>query len=135
ERGSRKSRDLIETWLSHIPDAEHSELRARFRSHDESNFTSALHEITLHELLRRQKCKLEFHPNVLESSNKPDFRVRQPNGPDFFLEAQTSSEIASGPEGGTRADRIRDFLNELDLKDYLIAIDELREGKSELSRK
>ena len=63
-RGSAESRALMETWLSRVPASEHGDFCARFRSGKESEYTSALQEITLHELLRRQRCKVIFHPNI-----------------------------------------------------------------------
>jgi len=69
------------------------------------------------------------------TTKQPDFSVQQPNGPSFLLEACTSTEISSGPEGGIRANRIRDFLQGLDLRGHLIAIDELTEGSKDLSQK
>lgn len=134
-RGSTESRNLVEAWLLRVPLPEHGDLRARFRSGDEQQFTSALQEITIHELLRRLGCRLEFHPRVPGTTKQPDFKVRQPNGSEFILEACTSTEIESGPDGGTRADRIRDFLQSLNLNGHLLGIDELIEGTSDLSQK
>ena len=134
-RGSAESRALMETWLSRLPASEHADFCARFRSGDEQQFTSALQEMTIHELLRRQGCKLHFHPNVPGTTKQPDFNVRQPDGPEFLLEACTSTDIASGPGGATRAHRVRDFLESLDLNGYLIAIDEFAEGSRDLSQK
>jgi hypothetical protein len=133
--GSTESRKLMEAWLSRVPLPEHWDFRARFRSGSEQQFTSALQEITIHELLQRLGCRLEFHPRVPATTKQPDFKVRQPNGPEFILEACTSTEIESGPDGGTRADRIRDFLESLDLNGYLLGIDELIEGTSDLLQK
>ena len=135
KRGSAESRALMETWLSRVPASEHADFCARFRCGKESEYTSALQELTLHELLRRQRCKIEFHPNVPGATKQPDFKVREPRGTEFVLEARTSSEIESGPDGGTRAYRIREFLRTVDLHGHLIAIDELKEGTSDLSQK
>jgi hypothetical protein len=133
--GSAASRALLETWLARAPLAEHVDFRSRFCSGDNTQFTSALQELTLHELLRRQRCKLRFHPNVPGTTKQPDFKVQQPDAPEFLLEACTSTEIASGPESSLRADRIRDFLQDLDLRGYLIGIDELKEGSMDLQQK
>src|SRR6516225_8601449 len=89
----------------------------------------------LHELMRRQRCKIEFHPNVPGATKQPDFKVQEPRGTEFILEARTSSEIESGPDGGRRAYRVREFLRTVDLHGHLIAIDELKEGTSDLSQK
>jgi hypothetical protein len=134
-RGSAESRALMETWLSRAPSSEHGDFRARFRSGKESEYTSALQEITLHELLRRRRCNVSFHPSIPGTTKQPDFKVRQPKGPEFILEACTSTDIESGPDGGTRADRIREFLRSVDLPGYLIGIDELIEGSKDLSQR
>ena len=134
-RGSAESRAIMEIWLSRVPTSERADFRTRFRCGKESEFTSALQELMLHELLRRERCKIEFHPNVPGATKQPDFGVRQRKGPDFILEARTSMEIESGPDGGARAYRVREFLRSLDLPNHLIAIDELKEGSSDLSQK
>jgi len=135
QRGSVESRALMETWLSRVPTSEHADFCARLRYGKESEFTSALQELMLHELLRRERCNIEFHPNIPGATKQPDFKVQQPEGPEFILEARTSTEIESGPNGGTRAYRIREFLRSLDLPHHLIAIDELTAGSNDLSQK
>jgi hypothetical protein len=65
----------------------------------------------------------------------PDFDVRQPTGPAFLLEACTSTENSSGPESSPRTDRVRDFLQGLNLQNYPIAIDELTDGTNDLPQK
>jgi hypothetical protein len=133
--GSIESRALLESWLSGVPATEHVELCARFRSGKDGQFTSALQELTLHELLRRQGCRVDFHPNLPGASKQPDFVVREPRGSEFILEACTSIKVESGPDRGTRAYRIREFLHSLDLPNHLIAIDELTQGSADLSQK
>ncbi len=131
---SDAERGLVETWLSRVPATEHTDFCARFRCGDDRQFTSALQELTLHELLRRQRCILTFHPTLPGTSKQPDFTVQQPKGSAFLLEACTSIDSASGPTGGTRAHRIRDFLDTLD-RAYLLAIDKLTEGSKDLSQR
>jgi hypothetical protein len=125
----------METWLGRILESERASFCVRFRSGDDQQFASALQEITLHELLRRQGCMLRFHPNVPGTAKQPDFMVQQPNGPVFLLEACTSTHIAGGPSGGTRAHRVRDFLDGLSLQGYLIAIEEFVEGTTDLQQR
>jgi hypothetical protein len=133
--GSAASRALIESWMKSVPAAERASIRLRFRSGNDVQFASAMQELTMHELLRRQRCKLRFHPNVPGTTKQPDFKVKQPGASDFLLEACVSTNIASGPQGGQRANRLRDFLERLDLKGYVIAIDQLTEGSNDLSQR
>jgi hypothetical protein len=133
--GSAASRELVEAWLSLVPAAEYANLRRRFRCGNDAEYISALQELTLHELLRRQGCQVWFHPDIPGTTRQPDFRVLESEGVEFFLEACTSTNISSGPENGPRANRVRDFLQGLSLPGYLIAIDELTEGTSDLSQR
>lgn len=130
--GSAASRALIETLLSRVPQAEQADFCSRFRCDDDVQFAAAFQELTLHELLWRQGCKLRFHPNVPGTTKQPDFHVRQSRAPEFLLEACTSMAISSGPESSPRGDRIRDFLERLNLNGYLIGIDELTAGSEDL---
>jgi hypothetical protein len=133
--GSEASRALIEGWLGRVPAAEQTSFRSRFRCGDDAQFIAALQELSLHELLRRQRCKLIFHPSIAGTTKQPDFHVLQPGGTTFLLEACTSTDISSGPKISPRADRIRDFLQGLKLNGYLIGIDELAEGTMDLPQK
>ena len=93
-------------------------LRSRFRSSTDREFDSAFQELKLHELLRQEGCEIEFHPAVTATTKTPDFKVKQPDGSEFLLEACTSAKVSSGPEKNPRAGRIRDFLVNLDLGGY-----------------
>lgn len=133
--GSAACRALIEARLARVPQTEQANFCSRFRCGNDFEFTAAFQELTLHELLRRQRCKLRFHPTVPGTTKQPDFTVQQPGGPEFVLEACSSMDISSGPENGPRADRVRDFLQGLKLQSHLIAIDELTEGTKDLPQK
>jgi hypothetical protein len=109
KRSSVASRGLIEDWLSRVPKSEQSVFRSRFRSGENIPFGTAFQELFLHEFLRRQQCKLDFHPTIPGSSKRPDFLVRPQRGDSFILEARTSIDVASGPENSARGDRIRHF--------------------------
>src|ERR1019366_9819422 len=90
---SRKSRALIEDWLSHVPEAEQVQLRLRFRCGDDIAFGTAFQELVLHELLLRQRCKPRLHPAIVGTTKLPDFGVLQPRGPEFLLEACSSTDV------------------------------------------
>jgi len=133
--GSTECRALIEKWLSRLPAVEHAHFCSRFRCGNDVEFNSAIQELTIHELLCVQGCKLHFHPEIPGTTKQPDFKIREPGRSEFLLEACTSAEISSGPNGGPRANRIRDFLQDLNLGEYLLGIDELTEGSRDLSQK
>lgn len=134
-RGSEASRALIEDWFSRVPGAEQGDIRSRFRCGENVQFATAFQELFLHEFLLRQKCKLDFHPSIAGTTKRPDFEVRQPQRGSFILEACTSTDISSGPESSPRGDRIRDFLQHMQLEGYRLGIDELTVGSKDLPHK
>jgi len=133
--GCEASRTLIEDWFSHIPTGEQKELRSRFRSGVDAHFGSAFHELSLHELLLRQSCKAHLHPTVARSMKRPDFCVVEPDGSKFLLEAKVSTAVSSGPDTDPRLSGLQDFLNELQIPGFLLGVDELSCGPTNLSLK
>ena len=131
-RGSEVSCALIENWFSRYPASEQYELRKRFRSCDAS-LAAAFHELCLHELLLRQGCTITVHPSVAGTAKQPDFKVAEPNGSTFLLEARTSTEVNSGPEYGPRYNRVLDYLRGETFDGFLIGVCELTAGQNELS--
>ncbi len=125
--GTGASRRLIEDWFSRVPTAEQVELRSRFRRAGEID-CSPFQELSLHELLLRQECALSFHPALIGTDKRPDYRVLQPDGTPFILEARSSSAISTGPQINARRNRIRDRLQKLKLDGFSIGIGELTAG-------
>jgi hypothetical protein len=130
--GSEVTRGLIEDWFSRYPAAEQDELRSRFRSGD-TPLAAAFHELSLHELLVRQGCKITLHPSVAGTTNRPDFAVEDPDGFQFLLEARTSMEVNSGPNYSPRYNRVLDFLRNTDFDGFLIGVCELTAGGSHVA--
>ena len=73
-------------------------------------------------------------PAVTATTKTPDFKVKQPDGSEFLLEACTSAKVSSGPEKNPRAGRIRDFLGNLDLGGYWLAMEKLKVGPQDLAQ-
>jgi hypothetical protein len=132
--GTNASRELIEDWFSRVPAAEQAELRSRFRRDVEMD-CSPFQELCLHEFLLRQNCALSFHPALSGTDKRPDYRVLQPNGTDFILEARSSSAISTGPQINTRRNRIRDWLQDFKLPGFSIGIGELTAGSRDIPRR
>lgn len=129
--GTVASRTLIEDWFARVPSAEQPELRSRFRCASELD-CSPFQELCLHELLLRQDCTLSFHPAVSGTDKRPDYRVLQPNGTDFILEARSSSAVSTGPQINPRRNRIRDWLQDFKLDGFSIGIGELTAGSRDI---
>jgi hypothetical protein len=120
----RKIRDVLEDWFSRYPPAERSELRQRFRSHDEHNHTSSFFELWLHELLLRLGCSIKVHPTLPGTAKRVDFFVESPQGNDFYLEAIcVTGESEEQSKSQARLNTLYDSLNYLDSPDFFIHLD------------
>lgn len=93
---------------------------------------SPFQELCLHELLLRQNCAVSFHPALAGTDKRPDFRVLQPSGTDFILEARSSSAVSTGPQINPRRNRIRDRLQDFKLGGFSIGIGELTAGSKDI---
>jgi len=125
---SEACRELIEGWVSHLPEAEQDNLRSRFRSGSDHDCGAAFQELCLHEFLLRQQCTVFLHPLLPGTTNHPDYRVLQPDRTEFILEAVASTTLSRGPEINPLRNPIRDRLQKLRLDGFYIGIDELTAG-------
>lgn len=130
--GSEASRALIEDLFVRVPLDSQQELRSRFRSGNNAELASAFQELCLHDLLTKQACELVPHPCVPGTTKRPDYRVLEPEGLKFLLEAKSSTEVSSGPCSDPRGDRVRDFLAGFKPDGFLIGVDELVAGCKDL---
>lgn len=130
--GCDVSRNLIEEWFANIPVSERGELRSRFRCGEDTKFSSAFHELTLHELFLRLSCKPCHHPILANITTRPDFGVTEPDGFEFLLEAKTSTAVSTGPDSNPRRNRVLDLLQEFKVPGVTLGIDELTPGNRDL---
>lgn len=85
-------REFLERLAEAYPAEEVSELSARIRSGDDTQFKSAIFELILHEYLLRLGYTLIPHPELPNGSKaRPDFHVISPKGDEFYLEAVLAS--------------------------------------------
>lgn len=105
-------RALIDGWLADYPAAERPEMIRRLRSRDDMLHRSALFELMLHALLRRQGFTIvEIEPQ-LPNGKAPDFLVEAPDGRRFYLEATLASGMDNVAAGADR--RMREALQAID---------------------
>lgn len=117
-------RDTLETWFSRYPEVEtKKDIIGRFRSGDDSQYRSAFFELLLHELLLQLNCKVELHPPIDGTTNRPDFLVNAPSGSSFYLEAAIVSD-ESDEEAAARArmNAIYDTLDRIDSSDFFLGM-------------
>jgi hypothetical protein len=66
-------RDLLNRWISHYPDSEQRELVQRLRKGEALQFSRTLAEIIVHEAMRYDFSRIEYHPKLPDTSSRPDF--------------------------------------------------------------
>ena len=117
-------RDTLEVWFSRYPEGQtKNDIEGRFRSGDDSQYRSAFFELLLHELLFQLNCRVESHPPMEETPNRPDFMVNPSTGSPFYLEAAIVSD-ESDEEAAARArlSVIYDVLDKVDSPDFLVGM-------------
>ena len=82
----------IENWCARVPESDRNEFIKRFTSGNDSAFHSAFLELYIHELLLTTGHHVLFHPDVPESTNRPDFRATDASGHETIVECTVASE-------------------------------------------
>jgi hypothetical protein len=118
-------RSLLEEWFLRYPEEHRVEFLGAFQSGNDMQFIAASFELYLHELFLRQGFEVEVHPQV--SSGKkttPDFRVTDPRGISFYLEAVLATDESDQERAASRRmDVVVDALNRLNCKDFFLGLD------------
>src|SRR6185437_11128089 len=126
----------IDRWYAEYPDDGRHELRQRFRSGNDRDFDSALHELVLHALAKALRCELRLHPDLQGSSKHPDFILESSPHCNTYLEAVNPTDLSPEEEGAEkRKGAVLDGLDDLDMQDFGVGITQRRTGKQPLSQK
>ncbi len=113
-------RETLETWFTHYPDNNKTELKARFQSESDSAF----YELFLHELFLKIGCEVVVHPRAGDrSKTRPDFLAKFPCGDEAFVEAVLSQD-ESEEERASRArlDALFDEVNKVKSPDFFLNV-------------
>lgn len=118
-------RALLEVWFSRYPQAEAVDLRARFRSSNDLQHSSAFFELFLHELLLRLGLYPQIHPAVpLTTTRRPDFVIKSPLSKSFYMEAVVASNTSEDKYAArARMNVVYDSINRLHSPDFFIGMD------------
>lgn len=117
-------RNTIENWFLSFPNNCKDELRARFRSNNDTHFLSAYFELYLYSLLKKLECKIEIHPSIQTVGTKPDFLVYEDEKETWFLEATLTKDQSDEKEAAEARKRVvYDSINKLDNSDFFIGMD------------
>ena len=118
---SSKIREVLNNWFINYPVSEQNEMKSRFKK----TFSSAFYELFIHELFRRQGFEVIVHPNVPNSSKKPDFLIRK-GGFEFYLEAKVAKEKSHQEEAQeNRINYLYDSINKIRSPNFFLDIKEL----------
>ena len=102
----------LENWFSRYPEDEQYDLASSFRSGKGDDLQPAFFELALHELLLNLESRINVHPALPNTNNKPDFFVEHAKGESFFLEALHFDGMSDEEVGRERIkDKIYDELN------------------------
>jgi hypothetical protein len=99
----------FEGWFSHIPREHQKELAGKLRSTDDRQFLGAYFEVVLHEFLLQRGYRVTIHPDIGQTSGRPDFLVSNDNS--FYLEVATRFH---GPEIAKKENEANQFLRMID---------------------
>lgn len=123
-------RALLAEWLNRLQsEPEYNDLRQRFRSGDDEQFRSAFLELYLHESLIRAGYAVTIHPEVQGASRRPDFLAER-DGLRFFIEAIAPGATPAKKAAAQRRSALFDTVNRLDDPNFMLWLDELKEGTS-----
>ncbi len=123
-------RETIHTWLAGYPAELRAELCARFRV----EFESALYELFLHELFKRQGTAVRVHPDRGDKGKRPDFEVITATG-SVIVEATICNDDAG--DRNPNQDVIYDVIDSVACPDFFILVREsnLESGKNPAVRR
>jgi len=123
-------RALMQGWLDRIPsEQEYNDLRQRFRCRDDEQFRSAFLELYLHESLVRAGYTVTIHPEVQGTSRRPDF-LAEHDEQRFFVEAIAPGSTPAKKATAQRRAVLFDTVNRLGDPNFMLWLDELKEGPS-----
>lgn len=122
--GVQYIRETLDRWFSHYPEPHRHELRSRFRSETNEQHVAAFFELTLHELMRAFRTRVEVHPRVEGTDTRPDFLYESSLGEGAYLEAVLATDQSRAEAAAeARKNRVYDTLNRLSSPDYCIGMD------------
>src|SRR3954451_3273663 len=124
----KEVRSLLEGWFSRYPLHEGKDLRKAFRSRLPGQHHGAWWELYLHELFSRLGYEIEIHPELADSSKRPDFLLRRDDSLLYVEAAVVFSGIA------TKRDRnpprwLLDAINQATSPDFFVRLVRVEPGE------
>ena len=114
-------RKVLNSWFDNYPKNEKSEFKKRFRK----EFSSSLYELFIHELFTKQGFTLESHPELENSSKRPDFLAKG-NGIEFYIEVKEATDKSDAERAlENKTNQIYDIVNQTDSPNFWLQIKKL----------
>lgn len=115
-------RRILNTWFRKYPKQEQNELKSRFKK----TFSSAFYELFIHELFRTQKFKIEIHPEVPNSTKRPDFLMKKGNV-EFYVESkETKNKSDAEAALENKINQLFNSINNIKSPNFFLKIEELK---------
>jgi len=80
-------RQTLNNWFLNYPEDEKNELKKRFKK----SYSSAFFELFIFELFRKQGFEIVIHPELVDSSKKPDFLIKK-DRLEIYVEAKEARD-------------------------------------------
>ena len=125
DRSARKDvsiiRKTLNKWFRKYPDEEKIDLKNRFKK----SFSSAFYELFIFNLFKSQGFKIFIHPNVPNTTKRPDFLVSK-GTMEFYIEAKIATGESKKQESlRKRMNQIYDSLNTISSPNFYLEIEKL----------
>lgn len=120
---AERVRELLERLCSYYPCAGRSELVARLRASRKDTHLSAVFELVLHEIFYRTGSTLTPHPELGDTSRRPEFRIRTDSGFSFLLEATLCFERGADVAGEKRLQEAYDIIDRMASPCFFIGVE------------
>jgi hypothetical protein len=118
---AQRARDFLAGSYARYPETHRSDLIGRIRGGDDTEFHAAVFELVVFSGLAALGCSIEVHPQLPNSSRRPDFLARTPAGDEAYVEATLASEFDREARASARRTKVvLDAIEQLDSPDFMI---------------
>ena len=118
-------REVIETWFAAYPGKHQGQLLGSLRSRNDLDHLSAYFELFLHALLSGLGFQLTVHPQLPNTSRRPDFLLESATHGPIYMEARlVSGESKEAAAARARQSVVYDCLDEhLESPDFFVGLE------------
>jgi len=116
-----KAKEYLEMWFANYPQEHRKRLKEDFRN----KFADAWYELFIHQLFYLQGFHMQIHPEVPNSSKRPDFLATK-KGYSCYIEVKVITGLSERERGlETIRELVIDKLQQLNLPNHLLSLDKV----------